>query len=177
MMRTILLLLLSAVVCHSHAIAQEKAIDYPQIGQSCPDFVIHNVPDDADSVLSKTYFDGRFFILAFWSKYCSGSAASFPVIDSLQQEFKNQVMFFLIGNEDKEERMRPMYKAIRERLNLTVPFAFDSLLFKKLVPGPVPAFVWIDNKGVVQAVTGSLALTSENVSFIPAWGALRILRP
>ena len=162
-MKTILLLLFSAVVCLGHAFAQESTNTYPRIGESCPDFIIRNVSDKADSTLLNSYFHDRFFILAFWSKYCSASAASFPVIDALQQEFRDSVRFFLIGTEDKEERMRPMYKAIKEKLNLTIPFAFDSVVFKKFVPGPVPVFVWIDNKGIVQAVTGPLALTSENV--------------
>lgn len=140
-----------------------QPIPRPEIGKPCPDYVVRNVFDYPDSVVTSKDLKGRFVILDFWSKYCSACMGTLPRTDSIYRAYGNRVTFLLIGTEDKEERMRPMFYAFKSKMNLTVPFAFDSALFRRFVPRVVPHLIWIDNQGIVRAITTSKELIPENV--------------
>jgi thiol-disulfide isomerase/thioredoxin len=135
----------------------------PVVGERCPDFVIRNIMDDPDSLLTFEDLTGRFIILDFWSKYCSTCMGTLPGTDSVYRDYNDRITFLLIGTEDKEQRMRPMFYDFRQRMDLIIPFAFDSALFRRFVPNVVPHLIWIDNQGIVRAITTSEELKPGNV--------------
>lgn len=154
----ILLLALTSLVALT-AMGQAR----PEIGEPCPEFVVRNVMDNPDSTLTSADLKGKFVILDFWSKYCSACMGTLPKTDSIYSEYKDRIAFLLIGHEDMEERMRPMFYKFKSKLKLTIPFAFDSALFWRFVPHVVPHLIWIDDQGIVKAITTSKELIPENV--------------
>lgn len=136
---------------------------YPRLDKEIPDFAIRNMQDLPDSILTKTDVKGKFVLLFFWSKLCSACVKYFPGLNAMHEQYGDQVTFVLIGTEDKQERMRPIFEKVQEKLQLDIPFAFDSVLFNKFVPQIVPHLIWIDNRGMVRAITDAAELNHENI--------------
>lgn len=136
---------------------------YPRMHMEIPDFTIRNMQDRPDSILTKADVKGKFVILFFWSKLCSACVKYFPQFNAMHEQFSDQVTFVLIGTEDKQERMRAIYDKVQKKLQLDIPFAFDSVLFHKFVPQVVPHLIWIDNQGMVSAITDATELNPENI--------------
>jgi len=150
-------------LCVCQAFGQGTSQDFPVIGQRCPDFRFRGIKDFGKSEISRDELAGHFVIIDFWNKYCSMCVESFPKTNAIRKQFANELTILLIGEVDKEHRTRPMYEKVRARLNLTIPYCFDSLQFKSFVPRSVPHLVWMDKDGIVKAITTSTELTEENV--------------
>lgn len=144
--------------------AQAQIVKYPQIGRACPDFVLRGLKNYPAKDVANKDLDGQYFILYFWSNQCSACAASFPNTELLRKAYINTVKIFLIGDEDKAQRMKPIYEKLKDNLDLKIPHTFDSVLFKKFVYSSVPHLIWVDREGVVQAVTNAAELNLKNMS-------------
>jgi thiol-disulfide isomerase/thioredoxin len=156
-----LLILLSTLSPRAYTQDQQPA--HPVINMEIPDFIIRNMQNIPDSALSKDNLKGKFTILNFWSRFCSACVGFFPDLNTINEQFNDQVTIILIGTEDKQARMRPIYEKVRQKLRLTIPYAFDSVLFNQFVPQVVPHLIWIDNSGIVRAITGASDLRAENI--------------
>jgi thiol-disulfide isomerase/thioredoxin len=104
---------------------------------------------------------GKRMILDFFSSYCVVCFRMIPKIDSLQKKYKNDIKVILVGKEDAT--IRSIYKRLSKRFNLNLPVAFDSTIFSKLKIDIVPTYVWIDENGVIKAITGAEEMTDENI--------------
>ncbi|HYG04701.1 MAG TPA: redoxin domain-containing protein [Chryseosolibacter sp.] len=151
------------VFTFTSAESQTGSHSYPVVGEPCPDFTLSGINDYSLNKISRNDLAGKFYILDFWSKYCSACAASFPRTNTLYGKFKDRLLMLLVGVEDKEERMRPMYEKIRSRIDLNIPYTFDSVVFRKFVHRTVPHLIWVDNEGIIKAITSSTELTEENI--------------
>ncbi|MBI5370598.1 MAG: TlpA family protein disulfide reductase [Sphingobacteriales bacterium] len=123
--------------------------------------------------LSLPGWRGSPLIVDFFSSTCVVCFKSLPKLNRLQEQFKGEVRFLLIGKEDKA--IRSVYEKFRQRLNLKLDVAYDSVLHRDLRSYSYPLYVWIDSSGIVRAVTGVDQLTPENVKIfarhkIPAIG-------
>lgn len=137
----------------------------PEIGEPCPGFVLDNVQQYSKKTVTLQSQQGRHFILDFFSSGCTSCVEAFPKTNKLYAAFKNQLDIILIGKEDKY--IRPMYEKYRKVQQLQLPITFDSALCNRWVQYGYPHLIWIDDKGIVKAVTTSAQLTEKNVrSFI-----------
>ena len=140
-------------------------LKYPIVGEPCPDFVIRNIENFPEkevklkgSVRSRSLISkGKWTVLDFWNKGCGSCIASFPKLNKFYMRFKPQTNFILIGLEDKEEEIRPMFASYKKKLGLIFPYAFDSVLYKhRLDLYSAPHIIIIDPKGIVRAITSSV---------------------
>ncbi|HEY4061118.1 MAG TPA: redoxin domain-containing protein [Puia sp.] len=129
---------------------------YPEIGKPCPDFELHNIKYYRKKQASLEDFSGKWLVLDFWNKYCGACIASFPRVSALQKEFADKAQFMLVGIEDKEEQIEPMYARFRKEENLIMPCAFDSLLANRFDIYTAPYILIIDEAGIVRGITTSL---------------------
>jgi thiol-disulfide isomerase/thioredoxin len=150
---TLLLLFLGNSVIHAQT---ENQVVYPKIGSICPDFVLRNIRYFSKRQAALKDFDGKWLVLDFWNKYCSSCVASFPKVSALQKEFADKVQFMMVGIEDPEKQIEPMFAKFRVKENLTMPCAFDSLLANLWDISACPHIIIMDNKGIVQGITASL---------------------
>jgi thiol-disulfide isomerase/thioredoxin len=134
---------------------------YPKTGTACPDFTLKNIVYFKKPQASSSDFRGKWLILDFWTSRCASCIESFPHTNKLRQEFKDKVEFMLIGLDDKH--IRSLYERVKSRYNLDLPVAYDTTLFTKFGVPSVPHLIWIDDKGVVQAITGKEELSSDNI--------------
>src|ERR1700744_4307849 len=79
---------------------QEKNISYAnnviKIGDRMPDMIIWPVINYSSKSLRISDFKGKLVILDFWATWCTSCLAHFPIADSLQREFKNDLQILLV---------------------------------------------------------------------------------
>jgi len=126
---------------------------YPEVGKRCPEFLLKNVTYYNKKEVTLADFKGKWLVLDFWNKYCSSCIASFPKVNAMQKEFGDNVQFMLVGIQDAEGKIRPMYEHLKEKLNLRLACAFDSTLSDHWGIITTPHILVIDDKGIVQART------------------------
>ncbi|WP_034044523.1 TlpA family protein disulfide reductase [Wocania ichthyoenteri] len=150
---------------------ENKEAVFPTVGKPMPDIVLTNIEYHRDKEISLEDLKGKFVILDFWTRFCKLCIYSFPKVDKLNKQFKNRVELMLVtGNKGKHyDGTRDIYEKYRKRYDLEIPISYSVELFDKLGIQVVPHIIWIDEKGIVQAITGSRALTPENIeSFLKA---------
>lgn len=135
----------------------------PETGKPIPDFRLTDVRYYSSSDLDRRSSKGKWVILDFFSKGCSACFASFPKVNKLNEQFKDKLDIILVGKRSGNDDIEEIFEKFRVRQHLKLPVAFDSLLFKRWEITGVPYVVWIDNDGIVKAITGSQDLTAENI--------------
>jgi thiol-disulfide isomerase/thioredoxin len=140
-----------------------KPLVYPEVGKPCPNVVLRNIKYFKRKSATIGDFRGKWLVLDFWSQGCGACVASFPHYSKLAAEFGDKVQFMMVGNNDrKNKRIQYLYAQFKEKQNLLMPCAFDSLLFKRFDVFGLPYVITIDDQGIVRAIT--TGVTIENMS-------------
>jgi len=179
MMRYYLLLLFIVLLGISwNGLGQSRL---PEEGQFCPDFSLEQIEHYRKNSVSLGQLRGTHFILDFWSIGCSSCIEGFKKMNLLQRKHTETLQFFLIG-QDHFGRNSPAgtakttYEKYRQRWNLELPVTYDSASFRQFNVTSVPTCFWVDDKGVLKAVTTSAELTEDNItSFVSGNPIKRIL--
>lgn len=138
--------------------------DYPVVGEQIPNFKLTNVHYYSQKTFDPQEVKGKWIILDFWSKGCVACVQSFPKVNELQDEFKDDIQFLLIGKNDKYNRnIEQVFEKYRKKLGLNLAIAYDSAIFKQFRIQGVPYVVVIDPEKKVYAITGSQFFTPEKI--------------
>ena len=154
-----------------HSMGQEEAARSPiAVGEPCPIFSLQEVHYYPMQSASLKDFSDKWLILDFWTQGCVLCVESFPKVNALQAEFKNDIQFLLVGKDDfkSEGGIRAMYDRFRTRQNLHLAIAYDTLLFNQFDVKFTPHIVVIDRRGVVRGILDSSTLTKENLQLLLA---------
>ncbi|HTF20966.1 MAG TPA: TlpA disulfide reductase family protein [Chryseolinea sp.] len=151
--------LLCVAVCMTTN-GQDEA-GYPEIGKEVPEFVLSNTNQFRKRNASSQELRGKHVIIDFWNKYCTTCIESFPHDDRIYQKYKDRLDLIIVGRQ--EEGIESLFDQVRAKQNLTLPYAFDSTLYKRFVPQGAPHLVWINREGRVVAITRTLDLKDENI--------------
>ncbi len=143
-----------------------------QIGEEVPEIILknlHGYKDDNGKVVTTanlSSFRGKFLILDFWASWCSPCVAMFPKMDSLQSVFKTKVQFISVTYQSENEVL-----PLLEKLNKTrgrpssVPHLFAEKELTKLFPHAyLPHYVWINEQGIVVAITDAKAINAKEIN-------------
>ncbi len=133
----------------------------PQVGKQIPYFELKNIQYFPKKSISSDNLSKNGIILDFFSMGCSSCFASFAKTNKLYQQFKDQVDIILVGREHK--KIRETYEKFRKKKNLDLPVTYESNLFNQWGIKGVPHLIWVDNTGMVKAITGSRELNLENI--------------
>jgi len=95
---------------------------------------------------------------------------SFPKINQLQMDFKDEIQFLMVAKNDAKDNsgIRQMYEKFRLKQDLKLAVAYDSSLFYRFGVQTTPHVIIINPKGIVQSVTYSEELTKENLQLMVA---------
>jgi thiol-disulfide isomerase/thioredoxin len=153
----ILLLVLNSINIIAQPLAKNRS-DLPVIGKPCPDFTFYHIEHFSRKYAHLKDFKGKWLILDLWIKHCSACIASFPQTDTLQRKFKDKVQFFLLGipTNDDAGSIRQVYERSRTHYDLSLPIAYDPSFAERFGASSFPHIIWIDDTGIVRAVTGSI---------------------
>ena len=156
------LLVLLAIWSYALPMLAQKNFEIP-IGKPYPNPALVKVQAlVADKTVSLSNWKGKPLIVDFFSSFCTVCFKSLPKIKNLQEQFKGDMRFLLIGKEDS--MIRKIYGRFEKKLELKLDVAYDSVLHKDLREYSYPLYVWIDGNGIVRGVTGVKELTAENIS-------------
>lgn len=146
-------------------ISWAQLVEKPIIGKPCPDFNLTDVTYHEASQVRPEDFKGKWLMLDFWSTSCSTCIKSLPKINQLQQLFQNDVKFLLIGKNDKRynRNIRTLYESLRERQNLNLTVAYDSMLGPRWGISSLPHIVIIDPEGIVRHITDGRDLQEDKI--------------
>lgn len=145
------------------------------IGDKVPDVIFKNLLNYPTSTASLFDFKAKLIILDFWSSSCLSCIKLFPHMQSLQDEFKNDLQIILVNGKTKIYKdTEAKAKGILERLkkntgsSITLPITMDCEDLDEYFPWEtIPHEVWIDGTtGKVLAITGSIEVKSSNIKAI-----------
>lgn len=95
--------------------------------------------------------EGKVVLLDFWASWCAPCKASFPKMDEIYQEYKDQGFVILAVSVDNTEKA---YRSFADKSGVTFPLVHDQA--KKLVKTAeieaMPTSFMIDKQGVIRAV-------------------------
>jgi thiol-disulfide isomerase/thioredoxin len=140
----------------------------PEVGKPCPDFVLNEIHQYKLTKASIRDFRGKPLIIDFFTQYCTACFKSFPKINNLQKEYKNEIQFLLVGFDKQFEQnarrgIRDDYEQFQKHYGIDIPVAYDSVTVKRFKLMVFPYVIWVDGKGIVQAITTSTEITKENI--------------
>lgn len=130
-------------------------LSYPEVGKPMPQLTIRNIKYYSKKDANINEFEGKWLLLDFWNIQCSACIASFPYTNEIQKKLGDRVQVILVGIQDEDARIEPMYTKFHDRLHLVMPCAFDSVLANRLDIYIAPHSILIDDKGIVQCITSS----------------------
>ena len=163
MMKSLFFLLVCAIC--SRGYCQDTVVYYPKVGEKIRDYQFKDVNFFSKRQPSIDSFKGRWLVLDFWSVYCSSCVKSFPHMDGIQRQFKNEVQVLLVGLYEKgsdrngksnESKIKQLYSYHAKKHSLGLPVAFDSLAAKAFDIQAVPFILVINPEGTVIAKTYSI---------------------
>lgn len=155
--------------------AQAPPVKTLTVGDTVPDITFQKVINSNDTILNLSDFKDKFIILDFWAVWCGACISALPRLDSLQQKYKDRLSIILVNcmrrSHDSEKRIRDLFtknwqQVYHKDFNCLV-VADSSTQFRHLFSFKmIPHYVWIDTKGIIQAITSSAQLTDANIALM-----------
>jgi thiol-disulfide isomerase/thioredoxin len=156
------------LVLSLQTIAQENEKQL-HIGDKVPDIVFTGMYNHPSSTAKLSDFKGKAVILDFWSKGCSSCIASFPKMQKMQEEFKNDLVILLVNDQPSEtkEALKLLFANSPILKHTKLPMVLGDPQFKlggDLFPHHgTPYHVWIDREGIIKAMTWGLSTRFQDV--------------
>jgi thiol-disulfide isomerase/thioredoxin len=155
--------------------AQAPPVKTLTVGDTVPDITFQKVINSNDTIANLSDFKDKFIILDFWAVWCGACISELPRLDSLQQKYKDRLSIILVNcmrrSHDSEKRIRDLFtknwqQVYHKDFNCLV-VADSSTQFRHLFSFKmIPHYVWIDTKGIIQAITSSAQLTDANIALM-----------
>ncbi|HTD94720.1 MAG TPA: TlpA disulfide reductase family protein, partial [Chitinophagaceae bacterium] len=160
-----------------NATAQPVPAPHPLvIGDTVPEVFFDSVLHYPTATARLSDFRGKLVILDLWSCFCHPCLSLFPHLDSLQRKYKDQLQVLLVNSksslyhDDSPKILRVLEKLqARARVTIDLPIIHHSEELDAWFPAKsLPHEVWIDQRGVVIAITASFDVTELNIESILA---------
>jgi thiol-disulfide isomerase/thioredoxin len=143
------------------------------IGDTIPDLDIVNIINYPEKSATTGQFKGKLLILDFWATWCSPCVAMLPKTDSLQKAFSDKVLFLPVTYQKRDEVISFLNK-MKNATGLTIASVVEDSILATVFPhSTVPHYVWINQDGVVKAITGMEAVNAGNISAVLADDRIR----
>jgi thiol-disulfide isomerase/thioredoxin len=134
------------------------------------DLVIPRVYNYPTSKIRIGNLKGKLVILDFWGTWCGSCIHGFPKLDSLQKKYKKKLQIILVnsitGTGDTRQKIETFFKKWRTKTGkpLALTYAIEDTVLTKFFPHVyLPHYVWIGADKKVLAITGSDAVSKENI--------------
>jgi len=135
-----------------------------KIGEFIPDISV-DVNNYSSESVKPSDFKGKVLIIDFWATWCSPCVATLPIMDSLQRVYHDKIQFLSVTYQQDSEAI-PFLKKLERKIGrkLTFPMVTGDTDLKKLFPHrTIPHYVWIDEHGIVKAITGHDAINEHHI--------------
>ncbi len=145
-----------------------------QIGDRVPDILLNNLYNYSSISTRLASFRGKLLLLDFWATYCATCIQKMDHLEALLKQFPQQLQVLLVstaGKNDSRQRINALFErhknSVGERFQL--PVVVNDTALSTLFPNTyLPHIVWINGEQKVIAMTGSEAVSAENISTVIA---------
>lgn len=168
MKKTLLTIALATLCSFFTALAQE--VKPLAIGDTIPEKLWHanlQMVQHADANSSGTlndFRDQKLIVLDFWATSCASCIEALPGLDSLQREFKKDVVILPVTYE-AVPRVLSAFKNNPVLKGINLPVIAEDTLLKKAFPHYIISHeVWIGKDGVVKAITDPQYVNRTNLN-------------
>lgn len=141
------------------------------IGDQVPDLEFSNIINHDGKTIKLSDLKGKIVLLDFWATWCTPCIKSFPKMDSLQMQFKDDLVILPISYEPFE-KVNKAWKDIEYIKGSNLPLIYDTNMHTYFAYRMVPHVIWIDRNGKIAAMTDNIPVTTENVSSFIAKGKI-----
>lgn len=154
------LIITLVLICQLKTLGQIKPL---KIGDTLPPIFIDNILNSYQTQTNTSDYRGKLLLLDFGATTCVPCIRAFPVLDSLQQEFKNKLQVFMVTREAKNKVLSFLQTNKTAKNHPLAVITEDSLLNAYFPHSALPHEVWINEDGIVTAITDHEYLTAQNI--------------
>lgn len=135
------------------------------VGDTMPRILFENLFNTGESQLTVPAPEKRITVLDFWETSCSGCIAAFPRLDSLQKEFDGDIQIILVNTKVSKDSIQNFFKRKNHLKVPSLPFIVQDSVLAGMFPHKlIPHHVWLDDRGIVIAITQGGGTNAENIS-------------
>lgn len=155
-------LLLILMIFTSSANAQQT--NPLRIGDKVPDLIINKIINQADdSIKIKELYKKGLLIIDFWATWCAPCIREMQYLDSLKGAHPDRFNVLMVSSEPEVIVSRFLAgKPPAFGKNLNIIFA-DTILNQLFAHRSIPHNIWVDQNGVVRAITSGEEATEKNI--------------
>ncbi|HSU50551.1 MAG TPA: redoxin domain-containing protein [Segetibacter sp.] len=136
----------------------------PFINQLCPDFLFDTLINYKKEKLAISDLKGKFVIIDFWGTFCVPCINDIPKIEQLQKRYGDTMQILMVAT-DGLERATQFYKTrVKANKPMQLPCAINRRSVNYFQVKEVSTYVWIDDQGIIKAITDDSQITEKNVA-------------
>lgn len=162
----------------------QRKYDPVKVGDTVPDIIFRHMLNYSSDSAKLSDFRGKLLILDFWNVNCAPCVGGFPKMEQLQKQFGNKIQILLVNGINPLEKLGGRNFPSKHPNSIIratkLPFVFQSktqaenelynygkenlgVLTSLFRHSFEPHHVWIDEQGVVVALTTAANTTAENI--------------
>lgn len=134
------------------------------IGDHISDFELKQMLNySSDKARLTDFTDNKALLVDFWFTACASCIESFPKLDSIQKEFKDDLNVLLVTFETKEKVLKT-FNTIKRISHVKLPSVVADTLMHLIFPHmSAPHEIWISKDGKIKAITDHRDVTRSNI--------------
>lgn len=142
------------------------------VGQKAPNLSFSSMYNHTATRSYLYDFKVPLLIVDFWATWCAACLRKFPLLDSMQEAQPNNFKALLINAKNTNDTQERIKKTVT-RLKTKLPTAMADTTAVALFPHRLlPHYVWLDSNFTIIAITGSEAITANNIAHAILEGTL-----
>ncbi|HTN05692.1 hypothetical protein [Agriterribacter sp.] len=154
----------------SRASSQGLQVDDPIINLEVKRIVNYPV----ESARLTDFVGKKALLIDFWFAACTSCIESFPKLDSIQKEFKDDLNILLVTFETKEKTLRT-FNTIDKIKHVKLPSVVADTLLHLIFPhASAPHEIWVDRQGKIKAITDHTSINRNNIRSLIAGEELNL---
>lgn len=172
-----LILFITGMVCLTVSLSAQSPPEIKPltIGDTLPDIVFNQIMNYPTGTARLSDFENKkLLILDFWSTGCSSCVDLFPKMQALADKYPKDLQIVLFNSRtnvwhDSKAKITRILNGIKNAsgVSIRLPVVLNNAVLDSCFPyQTLPQEVWLNNKGVVLAITGAAEITAENIESV-----------